>query len=340
MLFHAGLCKDIQVRIIGAYRLEKELKKKMSETDYDVIIIGGGPAGMTAGLYASRACLKSLMLEKMIMGGQMMTTTKVENWPGYPGGIEGPELMMRFQEHCVEFGLETDYGTVEKITDNGDHKTLIVDGKEKTCRALIIATGVIPRKLGIEGEEGLVGKGVSYCATCDGAFFRDVPIAVIGGGDTAAEEALFLTRFASKVTLVHRRDELRATKILQERILQNDKIEVAWNAVVDSLESDNSGLSGAVLRDTQTGETRKIELQGMFVAVGVTPTTGFIADLLETTEDGYIKADEDTHTSVPGIFAAGDCRTTVLRQVSTAVGDGAVAAIMAEKYIEKLKHRA
>lgn len=312
----------------------------MKDTEYDVIIIGGGPAGMTAGLYASRACLKSLLLEKMIMGGQMMTTTKIENWPGYPGGIEGPELMMRFQEHCVEFGLETDYGTVEKITDNGTSKTLLVDGKELTCKAVIIATGVVPRKLGLAGEAALVGKGVSYCATCDGAFFRDVPIAVIGGGDTAVEEALFLTRFASKVTLVHRRDQLRATKILQDRVMTNKKIEVAWNSVVASLESDNSGLTGAVLRDTKTTETRKIELQGMFVAVGVTPTAGFSADLLELNEDGYIKAGEDTLTSVPGIFAAGDCRTTVLRQVSTAVGDGAVAAIVAEKYIDELGLRA
>ncbi|MDA3902369.1 MAG: FAD-dependent oxidoreductase, partial [Desulfuromusa sp.] len=245
----------------------------MSTVDYDVIIVGGGPAGMTAGLYASRARLKSLLLEKMIMGGQMMTTTLVENWPGYPGGIGGPELMMRFQEHCVEFGLETDSGTVEQIIDNGDTKTLIVDGKEMTCKTVIIATGAIPRKLGIEGEVALVGRGVSYCATCDGAFFREVPIAVIGGGDTAVEEALFLTRFASKVILVHRRDQLRATQILQDRALANEKIEMAWNSVVDSFESDNTGLTGAVLKDTQTGETRTIEIQGMFVAVGVTPTT-------------------------------------------------------------------
>lgn len=310
----------------------------MSESQYDVIIIGGGPAGMTAGLYASRARLKTLMLEKMMMGGQMMTTTKVENWPGYPGGIDGPELMMKFQEHCIEFGLETDYGTVEKIIDNGATKTVIVDGKELTCSAIIIATGVIPRKLGLDGEEGLVGRGVSYCATCDGAFFRDVPIAVIGGGDTAAEEALFLTRFASKVIMVHRRDELRATKILRERIAKNEKIEMAWDSVVDSLESDNSGLTGAILRNTQTGETRQIKVQGMFVAVGVTPTTSFIEDILELTEDGYIKAGENTHTNIPGIFAAGDCRTNILKQVSTAVGDGAVAAVMAEKYIENLAH--
>lgn len=309
----------------------------MSAVDYDVIIVGGGPAGMTAGLYASRARLKTLLLEKMIMGGQMMTTTLVENWPGYPGGIGGPELMTRFQEHCVEFGLETDYGTVEKVIDNGSTKTLIVDGKEMTCKAVIVATGAIPRKLGIEGEKELVGKGVSYCATCDGAFFREVPIAVIGGGDTAVEEALFLTRFASKVILVHRRDQLRATQILQDRAIANEKIEIAWNSVVDSFESDNSGLTGAVLKNTQTGETRKIEIQGMFVAVGVTPTTGFISDLVELTEDGYVKAGEDTKTNVPGIFVAGDNRTTILRQVSTAVGDGAVAALMAERHVTELE---
>ena len=311
----------------------------MSATDYDVIIIGGGPAGMTAGLYASRACLKTLMLEKMVMGGQMMTTTLVENWPGFPGGIEGPELMMRFQEHCVEFGLETGYGSVEKIIDNGAVKTLIVDGKEMTCKAVIVATGVIPRKLGVEGEEALVGKGVSYCATCDGAFFRDVPIAVIGGGDTAAEEALYLTRFASKVILIHRRDELRATKILRDRIAANEKIEVAWNSVVDRLESDHSGLTGAVLKDTRTEETRSIEIQGMFVAVGVTPTTGFVAGLLDLNDEGYIRCGEDTCTNVPGIYAAGDCRTTVLKQVSTAVGDGAVAALMAEKHIDEMAYQ-
>lgn len=310
----------------------------MSETTYDVIIIGGGPAGMTAGLYASRAMLKTLMLEKMIMGGQMMTTTKVENWPGYPGGIDGPELMMKFQEHCVEFGLETGYGAVEKIIDNGDSKTLIVDGKQMTCKAVIIATGVIPRKLGLTGEQALVGRGVSYCATCDGAFFRDVPIAVIGGGDTAAEEALFLTRFASKVIMVHRRDELRATKILRERIAKNDKIEMAWNSVVDELVSDPSGLTGAILKDTKTGETREVTVSGMFVAVGVTPTTSFLDGLLDLTKEGYVKAGEDTHTNVPGIYAAGDCRTNILKQVSTAVGDGAVAAIMAEKHIDTLEN--
>ena len=311
----------------------------MSNTEYDVVIIGGGPAGMTAGLYASRASLKTLLIEKAVMGGQMMTATTIENFPGYPGGIGGPELMMRIQEHCVEFGLETEYGTVENVVDNGITKTVVMDDREIVCKTVIVATGAIPRKMGIEGEDALIGKGISYCATCDGAFFRDVPIAVIGGGDTAVEEALFLTRFASKVTLVHRRDQLRATQILQDRTLANEKVEVAWNSVVDGLESDSSGLTGAVLKDTKTGETRKIELQGMFVAVGVTPTTEFIRNLVAVTDDGYIKAGEDTLTSVPGIFSAGDNRTTLLRQVSTAVGDGAVAALMAEKYITDLEHQ-
>ena len=309
----------------------------MAENSYDVIIIGGGPAGMTAGLYASRAALKSLLVEKMIMGGQMMTTTKVENWPGYPGGIDGPELMMRFQEHCVEFGLETTTGEVQQIEDLGQQKRLLIDGQEYLCRALIVATGAIPRKLGLEGEEALVGRGVSYCATCDGAFFRDVPIAVIGGGDTAAEEALFLTRFASKVYMVHRRDELRATKILQTRILENEKIEMVWDSVVTELASDNTGLKGLRIKNVKTLEERHLEVVGMFAAVGVVPTTGFLGDLVELDEGGYVVAGEDTHTSVPGIFAAGDCRTNVLKQVSTAVGDGAVAAVQSEKFIENLE---
>ena len=306
----------------------------MTEINYDVIIIGGGPAGMTAGLYASRAELKTLLVEKMIMGGQMMTTTRVENWPGYPGGIEGPELMMRFQEHCVEFGLETTIGEVEKIEDLGDKKRLVIDGKTYLCGALIVATGANPKKLGVEGEEALVGRGVSYCATCDGAFFRNVPIAVIGGGDTAAEEALFLTRFASKVYMVHRRDELRATKILQTRVLANEKIEMVWDSVVTGFNSDNSGLTGIQVKNVKSGEMQAIDVVGMFIAVGVAPSTGFLGGIVELDDSGYIRAGEDTRTSMPGVFAAGDCRTNVLKQVSTAVGDGAVAAIMSEKYLE------
>lgn len=310
----------------------------MSAEEYDLIIIGGGPAGMTAGLYASRAELKTLLVEKMIMGGQMMTATLVENWPGYPGGIDGPELMGRFQTHCVEFGLETTTGEVEKIEDLGRQKRLIIDGKEFLTKTVLIATGANPRKLDVEGETGLVGRGVSYCATCDGAFFRNVPIAVIGGGDTAAEEAVYLTRFASKVYMVHRRDEMRTTKILQNRVFENEKIEMVWDSVVVGLDSDNTGLTGVRVENVKNGEQRLLEAVGMFVAIGVTPITQFLGGLVELDESGYIKAGEDTHTSVPGIFAAGDCRTSYLKQVSTAVGDGAVAATQIEKYIEDLKH--
>ncbi|MCD6527113.1 MAG: thioredoxin-disulfide reductase [Desulfuromonas sp.] len=305
----------------------------MSETVYDVVIIGGGPAGQTAGLYCSRARLNTLLIERMILGGQVMITTDVENYPGFPGGITGPELMERFQTHCQEFGLQVTNGDVQTIIDEGNIKRLKVDDKEILARAVIIATGAEPRKLGIAGEKELTGRGVSYCATCDGAFFRNVPVAINGGGDTAVEEAMFLSRFASKVYLIHRRDQLRAVSLLQERLQANDKIEVIWNSTVQSCEGDNSGLTHLILENTLTKKQSKLETQGLFVAVGVTPKTQFLEGVVELDDSGYIITDTQCQTSVPGIFAAGDVRQSVLKQIATAVGDGATAASVVEKYL-------
>ncbi len=308
----------------------------MNEQLFDVIIIGGGPAGLTAGLYTSRAKLNSLLIENMLVGGQVMTTTKVENYPGFPGGIDGPELVARFHEHCQEFGLQIVNGEARQLRDEGAYKVVTVDDRDFRARAVIVTTGAEPRKLGIPGEQKLTGRGVSYCATCDGAFFRDVPVAVIGGGDTAAEEALFLTRFASKVYIIHRRDQLRATKTLQDRIFANPKIEVIWNALPEEVLADSKGVCGLRIADKISGAKRDLALEGVFFAIGVIPKAHFLAEVLELNSEGYILTDAECRTSMPGVFAAGDVRSKLLKQIATAVGDGAVAAIATEKYLDEL----
>jgi thioredoxin reductase (NADPH) len=287
-------------------------------------------------LYASRARLKTLLVERMILGGQVMTTTKVENYPGFPGGIDGPDLMARFQEHCLEFGLETITGEVAGLNDLGAVKDVIVDDRVIRTRSVIVTTGAEPKKLGIPGEGPFTGRGISYCATCDGAFFRNVPVAIAGGGDTAAEEALFLSRFASKVYLVHRRDQLRATNVLQDRIMAHDRIEPVWNSVVAEVVGDHSGATGLILTDPAGGSRRTLEVAGLFVAIGVVPKAHFLAGLLELDGEGYILTDAECRTSMPGVFAAGDVRKKILKQIATAVGDGAIAAIVAEKYLDEL----
>ena len=301
---------------------------------YDVIIIGGGPAGMTAGLYTSRARLKTLLIESALFGGQMTTTELIENYPGFPQGVSGDELSRLMEEQARRFGMET---ISDEVTEAGLEKGLKkvkTYGGEYICRALIICTGTEYRKLGVPGEEEFRGRGISYCATCDGAFFKDSRIIVVGGGDSALTEALFLTKFVKELTIIHRRDALRATKIYQEMALNNPKIKFLWNSVVQEIKGD-SVVRSVVVKNVKTGEVKEIDTEGAFLFVGLLPRTQFLKDLVRLDEAGYIIANENCETSVKGIFAAGDCRKKLLRQVSTSVGDGATAAFTAEKYLEE-----
>jgi len=301
---------------------------------YDVIIIGGGPAGLTAGIYCARARFKTLMLEKLIPGGQVMTAFMIENYPGFPEGIQGPDLMEKFIEQGKRFGLETDSGTVEKITVEDDIKLIHLEDRVIKCKAVIIASGAAPIKLDIPGEGLYTGRGVSYCATCDGAFFRNQEVAVIGGGNSALSEAFFLTRFASKVHIIHRRDKLRADAIVQEEAHANPKISFIWDTVVDAIEGDEAGMTKLKLRNVKSGATSELPAHGVFIYVGMHPNTEFLKGFVELTSDGYVVADEDGNTTVPGIFAAGDVRKKELRQIATAVGDGAAVSFRVEKYLK------
>lgn len=306
---------------------------------YDLVIIGAGPAGLAAGLYGARARLSTLMIEKDKTGGQIVTTDEIANYPGSAKDATGPSLIARMLEQAEEFGTEKVKDDIVNVEFDGKIKKIIGTKGEYLAKSVIIATGANPRKLGAPGEKELTGKGVSYCATCDAAFFEEMEVFVIGGGDSAVEEAIYLTKFADKVTIVHRRDELRAAKSIQEKAFANPKIEFRWNSVVEELKGDGI-LEAVVFKDTKTGELEQYDADeefgtfGLFVFTGFIPSTALFEGKIDMVDGGYIKANEMMETNVPGVFVAGDCREKELRQVVTATADGAIAAVMAEKYIE------
>ena len=302
----------------------------------NVIIIGTGCAGYTAAIYTARANLTPLLLSGTQPGGQLTTTTEVENFPGFPEGIMGPELMTRMQQQAEKFGARVAWASVESIERRQDGSFLIKAGEQSfESKTVIVATGAAPRHMGIEGEQKLIGHGLTSCATCDGAFYRDVPVCVIGGGDSACEEADFLTRFASKVYLIHRRDELRASKIMAERVLENPKIEPVWDTVVTEYLTDDKGEMRAVtLQNVKSGDTSELEVACVFVAIGHVPNSGFLGDLVDTDENGYIlQTPGRTATKTPGLFAAGDVADHYYRQAITAAGQGCASALEAERYL-------
>ena len=298
-----------------------------------LIIIGSGPAGLTAAVYAARADLAPLMIEGVGAGGQLMLTTDVENYPGFPDGIMGPELMELFRKQAVRFGTRIITSDVSRVDFTSRPFSVWVGDEEYRAEAIIISTGASARWLGVPGEDKLRGHGVSACATCDGFFFKEREIAVVGGGDSAMEEALFLTKFASKVTIVHRRDEFRASKIMATRALEHPKIEVLWNSVVDEILGDDT-VTGVRVRDVESGATADLAVQGVFMAIGHDPNTALFAGQLELDERGYLKTFDDTATSVSGVFGAGDVVDFTYRQAVTAAGMGCAAAIDAERWLE------
>jgi thioredoxin reductase (NADPH) len=320
-------------RLLGAGSSELEPDSFMN----DVIIIGSGPAGLTAALYTARANLKPLVIEGLHAGGQLMMTTMVENWPGYRDGIMGPDLIAEMRSQAERFGAEIIRGDVTSVKLGRHPYTVTTADETYQCRSLVIATGASARLLGLRSELTLMGHGVSTCATCDGYFFRGKQIAVVGGGDSAMEEAIFLTRFASHVTVVHRRSTLRASKIMQDKAFANPKISFQWNSEVeDILDSGNRTVTAIVLRNNLTGERSELAVDGVFVAIGHTPNTELFVGQLETDVNGYIVTHAGTRTSVPGVFACGDVQDHVYRQAVTAAGSGCMAAIDTEKYLEGL----
>ncbi|WP_353856675.1 thioredoxin-disulfide reductase [Bacillus sp. Bos-x628] len=308
------------------------------EKIYDTIIIGAGPAGMTAAVYTSRGNLSTLMIERGIPGGQMANTEDVENYPGFES-ILGPELSNKMFEHAKKFGAEYAYGDIKEIVDGEEYKIVKTGSKEYKGRSVIIAAGAEYKKIGVPGEKELGGRGVSYCAVCDGAFFKNKELVVVGGGDSAVEEGVYLTRFASKVTIVHRRDKLRAQSILQARAFDNDKIDFKWNKTVKQINEENGKVGSVTLIDTVTGEEEDFKTDGVFIYIGMLPLSKPFENLGITNEEGYIETNERMETRVEGIFAAGDIREKTLRQIVTATGDGSIAAQSAQHYVEELSEK-
>lgn len=306
------------------------------EKIYDVVIIGAGPAGMTAAVYASRANLATLMLERGIPGGQMANTEEVENYPGFDT-ILGPELSTKMFEHAKKFGAEYAYGDVSEVIDGKEYKTIKAGSKEYKTRAIIITTGAEYKKMDVPGENELGGRGVSYCAVCDGAFFKNKNLIVVGGGDSAVEEGMYLTRFAEKVTIVHRRDKLRAQKILQDRAFANEKIDFIWNNTVKEINEKDGKVGSVTLVNTVDGSESTVDADGVFIYIGMNPLTKPFESLGITNEAGYIPTNEQMETKIPGIYAAGDVRDKTLRQIVTATGDGSIAAQAVQHYVEELK---
>ena len=304
----------------------------MSKIDYDLVIIGAGPAGLTAGMYAARARMNVLLLEKAVPGGQILVTDWIENYPGFPEGISGFDLAEKMKIQAQEMGLEIETAEVHSLNLSKELKEIVLKDRSIFTKSLIIASGASPKNLGI-GEDKFIGKGVSFCATCDAPFFKDKTVVAIGGGDTAVQEAIYLTKFAKKVYLIHRRDELRAAKILQERAFENNKIEIVWDSVATGVEGF-FGVESVKIKNVKTLEEKTIKADGCFIWVGILPNASFLNDAVETDEFGFILADIKMQTSVPGVYAAGDVRDTPLRQISTAVGDAAIAALSAEHFIE------
>ena len=298
----------------------------------DSIIIGGGPAGLTAGIYLMRAGLSCVLYEKQFCGGQAATTNVIENYPGFVDGIGGPELSMNMMEQATKLGLEVRYEEITEVKLTDEEKYVIAGGNKVEARTVILCMGATPRPLGVKDEDRLRGRGVSYCATCDGAFYRGKNVCVVGGGNTAAEDALYLARFAKKVTVVHRRDSFRAAKMLVDRMLNTANIDICTDNVVESITGAQK-LESIVLKNTKDGAVREIEMDGLFIAVGMEPQTALVNEQVEM-EGGYVKTGEDTRTSVRGVYAAGDLRTKPLRQVVCAASDGAVAATMAQMDID------